>query len=192
MIKKAAWGLATLVTLASSPALAEIDSGNYVGVSYYRENVEGKLEGENYPTDLNKLDSFHVRYGFFLASFLAVEFHGGGSLPSYNSSGRSAVNNYFGAAFGRLNIPLTRKQINLYALGGIATGSYTADTGTQNVGEISDTKTGTSFGVGIEVYSNKTTGMSFEFYRYLQAEDFRSDGAAIGFVHHFSLAKLLF
>ncbi len=186
--------LSSVLLAGSSPAIADIASGNYLGISYYRQSVEGKLEGENYPSDLNKFDSVHVRYGFFLASFLAVEFHGGTSFPSYasNSSSRTASNSYIGAAFGRLNLPFPHKQINLYLLGGVATGDYTADTGSTNVGVISETKTGTSAGIGVEVYSSKTTGMSFEYFRYIQATDFRSDGVAVGIVHHFSFPKFFY
>ena len=174
------------------PVFADISSGNYMGVLYYRQAVEGKLEGENFPSDLNKFDSVHVKYGFFLFSFLAVEFHGGASFPSYTDGSRSSSNDYLGAAFGRLNLPFPSKQINLYFMGGVATASYSADTGAANLGVLSETKTGTSAGIGMEVYSNKTSGVSIEYYRYIQTEDFRSDGVSVGIVHHFSFPKLFY
>lgn len=190
-MKKTLFLILLAMGLISQPVSAEIASGNFVGISYNQQHIDGEIDGQQYPGDINPLDAIFLRYGFYLFRFVAVEFHAGFSLKTINSNNTMEGQlDYMGAAFGRLNFPFETKKVNFYVMGGTAVGSYSADTGNQNSGEVSETKAGLSYGAGVEVYANEDTGMNIEWIRYLHFDDFSAGGISLGIVHHFRFGDL--
>lgn len=183
--------LLSAVTTGAAQA-GDIAEDSYIGGSYFHQVAKGDIAGVPVPGDARKLDTFDIRYGFFLLPILAVEGHIGTSFNSYGSglTPSNLQNEYYGAAYGRLNWPFYSRNMNIYAMGGVATSNYSGYNSDANV-SMSETITGLSGAVGVQFFSGGTTSVALEWYRFMQSTEFHSGGYMITLMHGFSLWDFL-
>lgn len=180
--------------IAVNPAQADIAGGSYVGGGYFHQVVRGDVDGQSI-ADVGALDTIDFRYGFFILPILSVEAHVGMSTSRSDFFGGSAQNDYYGAAYGKINWPMRSRNLNFYVMGGAITSSYTTnsvDPLTLVSSEKTELITGVSGAFGIQMYGGENTGVSIEWYRFLYTPEFRSNGLMVSVIHNFSLWDFLF
>ncbi len=131
--------------------------------------------------------------GVDLGPYLAVEVRGGQGDSDRDANGLSLMAREVTAAYGRLNLPLDEGKVVVYALGGFAAVNVKGE-----LGAVTHTKTisGSSYGVGIELYGSRSTALRAEYVRYLANQKYVDAGLVLddkfdvnavsfGIVHHF-------
>lgn len=155
--------IAAALILAPSAALAE-KTGQYWGLSVDNAKLEAPDNGrEGYATNIG------LHAGYHFGDFVGAEVQLGGSPAG------GIGDPYYGAAFGRFNLPF--EDANVYLLAGAAAVSY--DDGPPDDRESEVDLAG---GVGVELYGNERTAVRFE---YTNLADGTYQKLGVGFVHYF-------
>lgn len=198
-MKKTISLLTLVLGLFGAQAQADISSGTYWGLGYSKTDTDLAIAsvGANGPTTINEkpsLDSFIFRGGYYLADYLAVEFHLGTSLSEESQTGaRRAKAKSIVGAFVRGNLPLHQQNANLYILLGGSRVEIKLEeppSAANLSGVTTITGTGFSYAFGIELYATTSTAMNLEYTRYLSEDNATINSLSIGFVKHFSLPTL--
>lgn len=186
-----AWVMAVALCSASAAyAVDDSESTNwYFGLSASSFDFERKGTGSHsYNTH-----GFVAKIGYDLADYLAVEGRiGAGNSSDTDAAGLRMEAQRISAVYVRGNLPL--EKIKLYVLGGYGAVS----TKSELLGTDSRTKElkGTSYGLGIELYGNRTTALTAEYVRYVSEQTYTDavlgldnkfdlNALSFGFVHHF-------
>lgn len=185
-----AWVMALALCSASTAYAIDDESTNwYFGLSASSFDFERKgTGGHSYNTH-----GYLAKVGYDLGPNLAVEGRMGvGDKSSQDAASLRMEAQRIVGAYVRLTLPLDK--VKLYALGGYGA----VNTKAELVGTETHTKElkGTSYGVGIEIYGNRTTALTAEYMRYASEQTFTDatlgldnkfdvNAVSFGFVHHF-------
>ncbi len=168
---------ASLALLPAAFSAAAVTPDTYFGVAVTKTT----LSAQGLP-DFKPLGAT-AKFGAGLHRHFAVEAHAGlteDESKAVEGTPVSAEINYFVSLFARGNLPLDR--VTLYALLGVtfAEAEFRAP-GLSTKEEENDL----SYGLGIELYGNKTTALHVEAVRYLDQDNAEMESFNAGFVHHF-------
>ena len=103
-------------------------------------------------------------------------------------SGAKLRTNWMVSALARFNWPMQADDglINPHALLGVTSVETRASAGTT---KDTETNTGLSYGVGIDLFANEKSGINFEWIHYMDSkargEEFTMDYFGIGYIHKF-------
>lgn len=89
---------------------------------------------------------------------------------------------YYASAFGRFDV--TTGAAKLYGLAGVTHGKLSADADTLGIGD-SESDTGLSYGVGLDLYGNEHLAVTVEYIRHIDDDDYTIDAANLGFTYSF-------
>lgn len=118
--------------------------------------------------------------GVDLGPYLALEVRGGQGDSDADYSGLTLSAREVTAGYLRLNLPLDDGKVVVYALGGAASVNIKAEaSGVMNTKSLS----GSSYGVGIELYGSKNTAFSLEYTRYLSGRPFKDTDPTLGLIN---------
>jgi hypothetical protein len=179
-----------VLALCSAGAYAADDTGNWsfgLGASSFDFERKG-AGGHSYNTH-----GYIARVGYDLGSYLGIEGRiGVGDKSTTDGAGLRMEAQRAAGIYARANLPLER--LKLYVIGGYATVSVKGEL----VGTATNTKElkGTSYGVGIELYGNRTTALTAEYMRYVSEQTYTDaplgldnkfdvNAVSFGFIHHF-------
>jgi hypothetical protein len=130
---------------------------------------------------------FTGRAGIDFSKYLSVE----GRLMATGSDtfpdGTSLEVTYLGNISAKLNLPFGDvKRVNVYGLVGYTTWKWTAYLGNQTA---HDTDSGVSYGIGVDLFSDRVNGLNFEVVRYVDStiggENYTLDTASLGYIRRF-------
>ena len=182
-----AWVMA--LALCSGGAYAADETANwYFGLAATSFDFERKgTGGHSYNTH-----GYIARVGYDLGDYLAVEGRlGVGDKSTFDAASLRMEAQRVAGIYARANLPLDR--VKLYVIGGYATVNAKAELAPDTH---SKELKGTSYGVGIELYGNRTTAVTAEYMRYVSEQTFTDatlgldnkfdvNAISFGFVHHF-------
>jgi len=176
------------ILLLTSPFVAAVDEpkfywGAMAGVSEFSfsDNTSNPLGEDLNPTSIT------ARLGYEFGKFLSVEGRLMTSGSDSYTNGLSLEVSYLGNVSAKLNIPFGDvKRVNVYALAGYSSWKWTA---TQGNSTWHDTDSGSSYGIGVDLFADGINGINFEVMRYLDSSisgfDYTLDTASIGYVRRF-------
>jgi hypothetical protein len=134
-----------------------------------------------------KPKGFTGRLGLDFSKYLSVEGRLMATGSDTFSDGTSLEVTYLGNISAKLNLPFGDvKRVNVYGLVGYTTWKWTAYLGNQTA---DDTDNGVSYGIGIDLFSDRVNGLNFEVVRYVDStiggEDYTLDTASLGYIRRF-------
>ena len=168
-----------LIAAALVPQTASAQDKAYFGVAMLNSIYRDAASHDHYSNGLVG------RLGYDIARYLAVETHFGGSIGTEsnvnNANGKGQLTDFY-SAFLCLNSHFGNKRI--YALGGMSYGTREFS-GSASAAATRDSKTGTSYGAGIEAYHNDDISFNLEWVRYFDNSDFAMNAYNLGLLVRF-------
>lgn len=181
--------IAALLLLVGATAYAQ-QPGFYGSVDVVViERAEDEFPGESIP----RLRPFALAAsgGYRFTDYIAAELRVGRSAKKRDTFRIEGTTfeadfelEYWASAFAKPILPIQRNRVNAYALVGITTARQKASLPGFGFSE-SETRTGFSFGAGLEMWAAANWGAKLEWTRYQDKDDVILDGWHLGALFRF-------